>query len=275
MRPANVSCLADTVTGQQKTGNPVVRNFRFWPDAISLPPTTNRTTAPAETIPLPERQEFRQNRRITPDTLPTTQQSCFGRYQNIRSRHTRTTAPWQILHPPELSRPAVSLPFKYPLRPVLPQRKTAIYPDPPRRTSTTLPASSGKNSSARSPSRPKTTKDASPSRPPASCTRTPLSNTRIQASCTTLNVYPAAVRQPCPSLSPPIRPSAPPETAHEATSPDNTTTDSQPAFIPIPLSCPSFTHRNTSCRPKNPIHPAGPSPAAFGHHTVHHLRNTP
>lgn len=145
----------------------------------------------------------------------------------------------------------------------------------PRRTSTTLPASSGKNSSARSPSRPKTTKDANPSRPPASCTRTPLSNTRIQASCTILNVYPAAARQPCPSLSPPIRPSVPPETAHEATSPDNTTTDSQPAFIPIPLSCPSFTHRNTSCRPKTPAHPAEPSPAAFGHHTAHHLRNTP
>ena len=92
---------------------------------------------------------------------------------------------------------------------------------------------------------------------------------------TSLNVYPAAARQPCPSLSPPIRPSVPPETAHEATSPDNTTTDSQPAFIPIPLSCPSFTHRNTSCRPKNPVRPAELSPAAFGHHTVHHLRNTP
>lgn len=212
---------------------------------IPLPPATNQTTAPAETIPLPERQESRQNWRIKPSPLSTTQRSCFGRYRNIRSRYTRTTALWSILHPPELSRPAA--PVLSSTHSALSCRnvKRSFTQTGPRRTSTTLPASSGKNSSARSPSRPKTTKDANPSRPPASCTRTPLSNTRIQASCTILNVYPAAARQPCPSLSPPIRPSVPPETAHEATSPDNTTTDSQPAFIPIPLSCPSFTHRNT------------------------------
>ena len=210
---------------------------------IPLPPATNQTTVPAETIPLPERQESRQNRRIKPSPLPTTQRSCFGRYRNIRSRHTRTTALWPILHPPELSRPAAPHPVKHPLRPVLSQRKAVVYPDrPPTNQHHTSRLIRQKQLR---PSRPKTTKDANPSRPPASCTRTPFSNTRIQASCTILNVYPAAARQPCPSLSPPIRPSVPPETAHEATSPDNTTTDSQPAFIPIPLSCPSFTHRNT------------------------------
>ena len=214
-----------------------------------MPPATNQTTAPAETIPLPERQESRQNRRIKPSPLPTTQRSCFGRYRNIRSRHTRTTALWPILHPPELSRPAA--PVLSSTHSALSCRnvKRSFTQTGPRRTSTTLPASSGKNSSARSPSRPKTTKDANPSRPPASCTRTPLSNTRIQASCTILNVYPAAARQPCPSLSPPIRPSVPPETAHEATSPDNTTTDSQPAFM-------SFLHTPEHVlSPENPRTP--------------------
>lgn len=131
IQPANVSCFADTVTGQQNPGNPIVRNFRFCPDVIPLPPATNQTTAPAETIPLPERQESRQNRRIKPSPLPTTQRSCFGRYRNIRSRHTRTTALWSILHPPELSRPAAPRPVKHPLRPVLPQRKAVVYPDRP------------------------------------------------------------------------------------------------------------------------------------------------
>lgn len=101
------------------------------PDVIPLPPATNQTTAPAETIPLPERQESRQNRRIKPSPLPTTQRSCFGRYRNIRSRHIRTTALWPILHPPELSRPAAPRPVKHPLRPVLPQRKAVVYPDRP------------------------------------------------------------------------------------------------------------------------------------------------
>lgn len=98
---------------------------------IPLPPATNQTTVPAETIPLPERQESRQNRRIKPSPLPTTQRSCFGRYRNIRSRHTRTTALWPILHPPELSRPAAPHPVKHPLRPVLSQRKAVVYPDRP------------------------------------------------------------------------------------------------------------------------------------------------